>query len=380
MKLRHKFGLLAFLYVITLAANFFLCSWCLLLYYDSFLEHRASEPAGINVVRIAASSQTQSEPACPSNHLQDLTGDAVPSGPAHEAYILRVLGINAVCGLAVGLMGLILVRRWVIRPIACLHDAAVEIGHGNLSYRIDALTDDELGELGDEVNKMADGIVIMQGQMVEHERRRVASQALRCIVHNIRGPLTGIRWLSEAIGMRNDLDAQTARTQSRIVEIVDRILAWLQSFRESLAAMSMRIQEVSISSVIREAASGCTGFSEKRGIRIIVHDPSDIVHARVEQGQVTSALKVLLRNVVTRTAIGCDVHLRVDRPKQYPGYWRIEIESSMPIVPEGTPEGLSSMEKDELAMAERVVRLHGGRLLWEDGSERSYRCFVMMPG
>jgi len=233
MKLRHKFGLLAFLYVVTLAANFALCSWCLLLYYRSFLERRAAEPLYAN----AADSRSYDR-----RYPESATGIADRNRPSQqdssqsetEATILRILGGNALCGLGLGFLGLRLARRWVIQPIASLRDAASELGRGNLLYRIRTSSRDELGDLANEVNAMASSIVAMQGQLVEQERRQVAGQVLRCVVHNIRSPLTGIRWLAEAIGMRDDIDTETARRQGRIVEIVDRVLAWLQRFRESM--------------------------------------------------------------------------------------------------------------------------------------------------
>ncbi len=366
MNLRHKFGLLAFLYVITLSANFALCSWCLLLYYHSFLEQRASESAGV------IESEESSQP-------EGSTMDSPQVQPAHEAYILRVLGINAVCGLAVGFVGLRLVKRWVIRPVESLRDAAIEIGSGNLSYRIAAPAGDELGELGDEVNTVAASIVTMQGQLVEHERRQVAGQALRCVVHNIRSPLTGIRWLAEAIGMRQDLDPKTAQTQNRIVEIVDRVLTWLQGFRESLAAVSLQVREVHVSSVITTVVEACTETASKRRIGIETR-VTDVSQVRIEPAQFTSALHVLMQNVVARTAMEQSVKLQVGRSKQLPGYWQIVIECGMPPGVKGTSGRSPPIDHDDLSMAERVVRLHGGRIQWEDGPSLACRCVMIMPG
>jgi len=200
MTLRHKFGLLALLYAITLAANVALCSWSLLLYYQTFMAH--VEPTNVQV--------------------------------SHESLAARILAINAACGVGVGLLGLRLVRRWVMTPVAGLRAAALELGKGNLSCRAPVISRDELGQLAVEINSMASSIVHMQSRIVEQERRAVAAQALRCVIHNIRSPLTGVRWLAEAITMRDDVDPQTAQGQARIMQAVDEVLSWLQEFRESL--------------------------------------------------------------------------------------------------------------------------------------------------
>lgn len=222
LTLRHKFGLLALLYAIALVANVSLCSWCILLYYQSFMMQAAAEPI---------------RPANPG-FLPEAALDGGPSsGGASDLsknYAARILAVNAVCGVAVGVLGLRLVRRWVMQPVARLRQAALELGRGHLGFRAEVASRDELGELAGEVNSMASSIIQMQSELLQQERRRVAAQALRCIVHNIRSPLTGVRWLAEAVSLRNDVDAETAREQGLIMQAVDEIMSWIQGFRVSL--------------------------------------------------------------------------------------------------------------------------------------------------
>lgn len=380
MKLRHKFGLLAFLYVITLAANFAMCSWCLLMYYQSFLEQRASESVQFGEAQAELEGPWPQGPSAGAGDPEPPPAGSSYQPPVHETYVLQILAVNTLCGLAVGLLGLRLVRGWVIRPIASLHDAVVKIGSGRLSHRIAALGSDELGELAGEVNAMAASIVTMQGQLIEHERRQVASQALRCIVHNIRSPLTGIRWLAEAIGMRTDLDARTTQTQSRIVEVVDEVLTWLQGFRESLAAMSMQVREVAASTVIKTAVDQCAQAAERRRVSVEVRHASDVSRVRIEQAQFTSALQILLSAAIAGTPAGQVIRLGVERPSQLPGYWQVVIECGGVSTAEPAGDRRHRISRDDLAMAERVVRLHGGRLEWEDGAARVCRCLMIMPG
>lgn len=224
MKLRYKFGLLGGMYAVTLAANVGFCSWSLLVYYQSFLMRTASEPFATAAVAGAEQWDAEAEHA--------------PDGLPNDALAGQVLGINAVCGIGLGLLGLRLVRRWVMRPLAGLRAAAVELGRGNLRQRAEVSGRDELGDLATEINTMAASITDMQDRLLEQERRQVAAQALRCIVHNVRSPLTGIRWLAEAVSMRPDVNAQTLSEQSRIMQAVDEILSWLQEFRASLEQAS----------------------------------------------------------------------------------------------------------------------------------------------
>ncbi|HOW73317.1 MAG TPA: HAMP domain-containing sensor histidine kinase [Phycisphaerae bacterium] len=380
MKLRHKFGLLALLYVITLTANFAMCSWCLLMYYHSFLEQRASESSRFTEAGIVLSSPLPPDPSDASGYTGNPPVVSAQEQPAHETYIMGVLSINALCGLAVGCLGLRLVRSWVIRPIAALHEAVVAIGSGRFAHRINTPAGDELGELAEEVNTMAASIVTMQGQLVEHERRQVASQALRCIVHNIRSPLTGIRWLAEAIGMRSGLDPRTARAQNRIMEVVDGVLSWLQGFRESLAAMSMQVRETSAATVIRMALEGCAEVAAEQGVTVEIDHSPEVAQIRLEQVQFVSALQVLLSVAIARTPAGGVVRLSLGRSGQLPGYWQVAIECGTVLAGDSSSARSHRVSQDDLAMAERVVRLHGGRLEWVDGPSEPCRCLMVMPG
>ncbi|MBP7935266.1 MAG: HAMP domain-containing histidine kinase [Phycisphaerae bacterium] len=380
MTLRHKFGLLALLYVATLAANFAMCSWCLLMYYHSFLERQASEPAGLAEAGGVTGNSIRARPGLEADNTLRLTTAGPVERPWRETYILQILGLNALCGLAVGLAASRLVRRWVIRPVEILHDAVVEIAGGRLSHRIVDPTGDELGELAQGVNTMAASIVTMQGQLVEHERRQVANQALRCIVHNIRSPLTGIRWLAEAIGMRSGLDPRTARAQNRITEVVDGVLSWLQGFRESLAAMSMQVRETSAATVIRMALEGCAEVADERGITVEVHHSPEVAQIRLEQVQFVSALQVVLSVAIAKTPAGGIVRLSMGRSGQLPGYWQVAIEYGTALAGDSSSARSHRISQDDLAMAERVVRLHGGRLEWLHAPQKPGRCLVIMPG
>ncbi len=229
MRLRHKFGLLALLYGVTLAANVTLCAWCLLLYYQSFLGQASAE------ARLPIWPGSPPDPA-PGDLEAAESADPDMDGSAWlgQADVAAILAANGLCGVALGALGLRLGRRWVMSPVANLRRAAEEFGHGHLSHRAAVASRDELGELAATLNAMAASILRMQAELVEQERRKVAAQALRCIVHNIRSPLTGVRWLAEAVTMRPGVDADTLRDQGLIVEAVDGVLSWLQEFRKSL--------------------------------------------------------------------------------------------------------------------------------------------------
>lgn len=87
-------------------------------------------------------------------------------------------------GLALGALVLLL-NFWLVRqllePVRQLREGAERICHGDLSYRVKSQRQDELGELTDSVNHMADSLQ----SMLEAKR-----QLLLAISHELRTPIT----------------------------------------------------------------------------------------------------------------------------------------------------------------------------------------------
>jgi len=78
------------------------------------------------------------------------------------------------------LLGLIITRQ-ITRPLKSLTRGAEQIARGNLNYRVDINTRDEVGELGRSFNQMAANL-----EKSEQSRKRLVSD----VTHELRTPLT----------------------------------------------------------------------------------------------------------------------------------------------------------------------------------------------
>jgi signal transduction histidine kinase len=152
-----------------------------------------------------------------------------------ERRLTLVLALCLLIGVLSVLLGLSLVRRWVLAPVAALRVAAERLGTGDFAHRVLAPPGtsrrDELVRLGDEINAMAALIKTMQDQRVDRERLAAVGEMVRRLAHNLRNPLGGIRSLAELT--RSDLRAigpgadDLTENQDRIIAAVDRFEAWL---------------------------------------------------------------------------------------------------------------------------------------------------------
>ena len=72
--------------------------------------------------------------------------------------LLGVAGVIAITCAGLVVVGAILVRRWLLSPVASLQAATREFAKGNLAHRVDIGSKDELGSLGLAMNAMASSL------------------------------------------------------------------------------------------------------------------------------------------------------------------------------------------------------------------------------
>lgn len=386
MTLRHKFGSLAFIYVISLTANVVLCAWCILEYYSSLFEGFAAVqassglhlndvgPAVVETNADALATWPAESPEATANPMAEGADRKSPIARGVEARIVSLLVFNTACGLGLALLGLRLVHRWVSQPIADLRQATAQIAHGNLAHRITVRAEDELGHLARDVNEMALLVTRMQRKLVEQEKRAVAGQTVRCVVHNIRSPLTGIRWLAEAIAMRRSLDPSTTRKQETIVERVDGLLDWLLRFRESLAKATLDIEPVPTGELLDEVIAILRSSLDTAGVEITYLIESTLETVQLDRDQFAPALAAMLGEVLADCQRGELIEINVRRTGQLTAQWELDTQrASAPtaLPPTRTAADATAGDPNEAealetagprSMADRVVRMHGGQL------------------
>ena len=119
-------------------------------------------------------------------------------------------------GLAAGFIGFtsisLVVTLWLLNsltsPLSQLRDTALAMAQGDLTRRVEALPQDEIGTVGQAFNTMAE-----QVEAMVQEQRTFASNAS----HELRTPLTTIRLRTEGL-LNGHLDDETAEQYIREID------------------------------------------------------------------------------------------------------------------------------------------------------------------
>ena len=159
-----------------------------------------------------------------------------------------------VSGLVILVLGAIVTARYIVRPIDRLAKTARDLGAGDLSARSRLERTDEIGELGQRFDEMADRIQVL----VRSEKELFAN-----IAHELRTPLSRI---GVALDLASEGDAAAARASlaeiavdvSELETIIDDILSTLRfeiADRAGVVAqLPLRRSQVPAGSIARAAA------------------------------------------------------------------------------------------------------------------------------
>jgi two-component system OmpR family sensor kinase len=168
-------------------------------------------------------------------------------------------------GLVIMIGGAIMTARWIVRPIEKLSRTTRSIGEGNLAARSGLIRNDEIGELGEDIDDMAKRIE----RLVASERELLAN-----VAHELRTPLA-------RIGVALDLAAEGDGTRARaslediavdcaeIETIVDDILTAAR-FELGRSELQLRRAIVEPSSIAANAADRLRARHPERTLEITV--------------------------------------------------------------------------------------------------------------
>lgn len=305
--------------------------------------------------------------------IERMEGRILTDAGLAESFSARLRGgLYAVVGLALmlvvlmGVLGVILVRRWVVRPIESLRVAADRIARGDFAHRVEVAGGDEIAQLAGEVNHMAQMVGTLQDERVERERLAAVGAMVRRIAHNIRNPLAGIRGLAEIT--RSELDDDELReNQTRIVSAVDRFEGWLKDLLEATKPLALELGEHAVTPWLGGVIEAHEPMARARQVALDWSVQPGLERAHFDARQLEQAAAALVANAIAASPVGGRVEVRavangVD--------WMISVADSGAGVADELLDRIFApyftTKADGtgigLAVAQQVARAHGGSI------------------
>jgi len=214
-----------------------------------------------------------------------------------EGVILSLIGIGG-AGLYLG--------SNTTRVLGEIEKAATRISHGEFDHRIPILSSDEVGQLAQRINSMAEELQALS---------QVRAQFLSKVSHELRTPLTIMKGFCVTLLRKPRLPEQehALRIIDQQTDHLSRLVAdLLELSRLEAAALRLDLRDIDLVALAGEAVESLRPRAEDKGLELRMEAWEDGIHISVDPQRLRQILDNLLDNAFKHTASGGLVQLGIE--------------------------------------------------------------------
>lgn len=218
-------------------------------------------------------------------------------------YLVAISGVTA----AVAALSAWFLFRQIARPLARIQRVASAVAAGDYSVRLEEPTQDELGRLAGDIDRMTESLA-----RIEQMRRDLVAN----VAHELRTPLTGAQGLLHA--MRDGLLPASEQNFEQVAEEIARLSRLVDalhqlSLSDGVPRGALRREPVDLALIAGDVLAGMMPLFEQRDLTVAYQPPSVPVIVLANRDALVQVLVNLLDNACKYTPEGewvtVDVHL-----------------------------------------------------------------------
>jgi len=292
------------------------------------------------------------------------------------------------------------------KPLMKLKKSAEIFGHGNYNYRADVKTGDELEDLANAFNKMAEEVSVSNQKLKERaenlktsydelkELDNLKTEILSIVSHELRTPLTSIKGYLELL--RDGTAGALNERQQEFVEIIHGNVSRLKRHIDNMldlvkvnhAALDVKFDQINIKSAVSEISNSLKYFADER--HVVLLEDVDEAWIKGDKNKINQVLENLVENAIKFTK----THTKVTISGYEDGEnLHLEIIDQGPGIPKENLEKIfekfyqvdSSLKRDVrgsglgLAVCKKIVESHHGSIWVESKIGKGTTVHLLLP-
>ncbi|HEX9126355.1 MAG TPA: HAMP domain-containing sensor histidine kinase, partial [Methylomirabilota bacterium] len=281
----------------------------------------------------------------------------------------------------------VVLQRQVLRPLANLAQSIRALGEGRRGPPLPVERHDELGELAETFNRMAEQLEEARRRLVaeaeyaldlEQQLRRsetlaVAGKLASGIAHEVGTPLNIISGRAEILLRSLPPDDPGRQDLERIIHQIDRVSNIVRSLLDTVRVGKLEIQRVPVETLISRLLPLLEHVVRKRGIAMTTDIPANVPNIAGDPGRLQQVFINILMNAVEATPADGRISIRA-WPSANDGRAGVTVEvadTGAGIPAENLPhlfDRFWQARKERrgaglgLAIVKGIVEAHGGRI------------------
>lgn len=262
--------------------------------------------------------------------MKRLTGGRDAGGHRREI-LLSALVLAALVCIAGTLATGVLLERGIDQIKSGL--AALE---SDFSHRLPQRKD-ELGEISNSINRMADARQKLEADLRREDRMRAVGRLVAGMAHEIRNPLNSIRLAVEYVERRLGKNDVRAADLHSVLEEVDRLSSLLSNLLTFQKTRRPDLRDQFVAPVLEKCVSLIQPQATARNVKIRAKTGMADLETRFDREHLTQMLMNLLLNAIEAAGQGGSIDVRLEQDKELA---RIQVQDSGP--------GLTEEQKEHL--------------------------------
>jgi signal transduction histidine kinase len=208
--------------------------------------------------------------------------------------------------------------RWIVKPVDHLVSGMERFSKGELNYRIEKVTNDEIGALAVNFNEMADRLIEYQNTLKRTERLETLGKLAAVLSHEIRNPLNSMvinmQILKRELASERFNRSRVENFYNVLAAEIKRVDQLVSDFLLIARPQSPKKSRVALNEVLDEVLMLHSAEALNKGVRIERdYDPKP-VYAQVDAGKIKQAFLNLIINAIQAMPGGGKLTVELKNP------------------------------------------------------------------